>query len=90
MASHPLSLKHLKRLFCSHKLSGMDMTVSDYDGRTALHLAASEGQVECVEFLLNKCNVPHDVRDRWGRTPLDDATQFGHKGVVELLKNVKK
>lgn len=63
------------------------MTLSDYDGRTALHLAASEGHVECVDFLLRKCHVPYDVRDRWGRTPLEEATGFGHTVVIELLQN---
>lgn len=69
-----------------HKLSGMDMTLSDYDGRTALHLAAAEGHLDCAEFLLRQCHVPFDVRDRWGRTPLEEATIFGHTVVIELLQ----
>ena len=40
------------------------MGVSDYDGRTALHLAAAEGHLECVKFLLQKCDVPPDPADR--------------------------
>nr|CAD7446770.1 unnamed protein product [Timema bartmani] len=47
-----------------HRLSGMDMTLSDYDGRTALHLAAAEGHFDCVEFLLEHCRVPHNCKDR--------------------------
>lgn len=62
------------------------MTLSDYDGRTALHLAAAEGHVDCVEFLLRQCHLPCDVRDRWGRTPLEEATIFGHTIVIELLQ----
>ncbi|XP_041480802.1 glutaminase kidney isoform, mitochondrial-like isoform X1 [Lytechinus variegatus] len=70
-------------------LQGMDMSESDYDSRTALHLAAAEGHLECVEFLLEKCSVSLDVLDRWGHTPIDDARLFGHTDVVEMLENFK-
>ncbi|BES91719.1 Glutaminase [Nesidiocoris tenuis] len=68
-----------------HKLSGMDMSLSDYDGRTALHLAAAEGHLDCVTFLLEQCNVPHDKKDRWGNAPLDEAKTFGRVQIVEYL-----
>ncbi|KOC58997.1 Glutaminase kidney isoform, mitochondrial [Habropoda laboriosa] len=70
-----------------HRLSGMDMTLSDYDGRTALHLAACEGHLNCVKFLIEQCAVPYDPADRWGKKPIDEAKTFGHMDVVEYLNN---
>ncbi len=54
----------LKSYFLPLQLLGHDLGVSDYDGRTALHLAAAEGHLACVTFLLNKCHVPHSPVDR--------------------------
>lgn len=50
-----------------YKLSGVDMTQTDYDSRTALHLASAEGHFECVEFLLKYCSVPPNPVDRYYR-----------------------
>ncbi|XP_076354978.1 glutaminase liver isoform, mitochondrial-like isoform X1 [Tachypleus tridentatus] len=69
-----------------HYLSGMDMEQCDYDGRTALHLAAAEGHSECVSFLLKVCGVEHQPKDRWGHTPYDEAILFGHPKVAGILE----
>ncbi|XP_046384446.1 glutaminase liver isoform, mitochondrial-like [Ischnura elegans] len=73
-----------------HKLSGTDMTLSDYDGRTALHLAAAEGHLDCVRFLLEQCGVPHNPKDRWGNAPIDEAVNFNHTKVIAYLEEWEK
>ena len=50
--------------YCRHMFMGHDMSVSDFDGRTPLHLAAAEGHYECVKFLLQSCDVPPEPTDR--------------------------
>lgn len=66
-------------------MSGMDMSLTDYDHRTALHSAAAEGHLNVIEFLLSNCHVYHEPRDRWGRRPVDDAAFCGHKHVADFL-----
>ncbi|XP_038608779.1 glutaminase liver isoform, mitochondrial isoform X1 [Tachyglossus aculeatus] len=68
-------------------LSAMDMEQKDYDSRTALHVAAAEGHLEVVKFLVEACKVNPFVKDRWGNIPLDDAVQFQHVEVVKLLQD---
>ena len=52
----------------------------------ALHLAAAEGHIECVKFLINVAKVNCHVADRWGHTPIDEARKFGHEEVVKLME----
>eukprot|EP00961_Rhodomonas_salina_P166296 2241068-Rhodomonas_salina.1 len=43
-------LTHIKRLMDN----GVGVNDADYDGRTALHLAACEGHEDVVKYLLDK------------------------------------
>ncbi|CAB1336236.1 unnamed protein product [Coregonus sp. 'balchen'] len=71
-------------------LSAVDMEEKDYDSRTGLHVASAEGHVEAVIFLTETCKVNPHIKDRWGNTPLDDARQFGHDGVVSALTEYQR
>ncbi|KAJ3217527.1 hypothetical protein HDU67_007778 [Dinochytrium kinnereticum] len=58
---------------------------ADYDGRTPLHIAASEHQVEAVKILLSHGANVH-VRDRYGHSPLYDAVRSRFKDVASVLR----
>lgn len=59
----------------------------DYDRRTALHVAASEGHIEIVKFLIQAKKAKINRSDRWGGSPLDDAHRHRHHEVVTFLRN---
>jgi len=63
-------LNTLKRLINA----GYNVNTMDYDKRTGLHVAASEGHYDVVKFLLENGASPV-VYDRWDNTPLDDAAR---------------
>mmetsp|Transcript_12130 Transcript_12130/g.36978 ORF Transcript_12130/g.36978 Transcript_12130/m.36978 type:complete len:860 (+) Transcript_12130:144-2723(+) len=65
--------------------SGVNINFSDYDHRCALHLAAAEGQLEVVKYLLEK-GALLNVKDRWGVTPLDEADKKMHRDVCDVLE----
>ncbi|KAL3525498.1 hypothetical protein ACH5RR_013870 [Cinchona calisaya] len=64
---------------------GISPNVQDYDKRTALHLAASEGHAPIVELLL-AYNAQVNLQDRWQRTPLTDAKLYGHRDICRILE----
>eukprot|EP00013_Stygamoeba_regulata_P003847 CAMPEP_0177631926 /NCGR_PEP_ID=MMETSP0447-20121125/2012_1 /TAXON_ID=0 /ORGANISM="Stygamoeba regulata, Strain BSH-02190019" /LENGTH=376 /DNA_ID=CAMNT_0019133447 /DNA_START=9 /DNA_END=1140 /DNA_ORIENTATION=- len=63
---------------------GYKLNEGDYDKRTALHVAAAEGQLKAVDFLL-KHGASAMLKDRWGATPLDDALCNKHQVCADLL-----
>jgi len=78
------SLDALERLVAR----GQRIDVADYDLRTPLHLAASEGHLEVARYLLHHGH-PLEPRDRWGNTPYDDAVRHSHEPVQTFLEEVK-
>ncbi|RCN48224.1 glutaminase A [Ancylostoma caninum] len=67
-------------------LMGMNIHDRDYDDRTALHVAASEGQLECLNYVLSKWKESPEPQDKFQRTPLDDAKHFNHSECVAVLR----
>ena len=64
---------------------GLWVDESDYDGRTAIHLAASEGHLDCLQYLINVGAELSPV-DRFGFTPLEDAMREDRTECIELLQ----
>jgi ammonium transporter Rh len=71
----------------------------DYDRRTPLHLAASEGHLNVIQYMVvlieeNKDKYgqkfPKDSwinqEDRFGHTALDDSIKYGHHSVSDFLR----
>ncbi|KAH8046434.1 3',5'-cyclic-nucleotide phosphodiesterase [Aureococcus anophagefferens] len=61
-------------------------SVGDYDKRTPLHLAASNGCLDAARFLVDDCQAELNAADRWGNGPLDDALRHEHGAVVKYLE----
>jgi ankyrin repeat protein len=58
----------------------------DYDRRTALHVAASEGHLNICQYLVLAKQAKINRSDRWGGSPLDDAHRHRHQDVVLFLR----
>lgn len=65
---------------------GADVHMVDYDYRSALHIACCEQRTEVVRLLLDNGH-PVNVKDRWGRTPIDEAAKCEDEdAAVEMLR----
>ena len=78
LASQRGDLEHLQILFQNN----VDFNQSDYDGRTALHLAVCENHIDVVKFLVNIVKVNKEKKDRWNKSPLDECLNEEIKQII--------
>ncbi|XP_077991940.1 L-asparaginase-like [Glandiceps talaboti] len=69
------------------QLAGADLNATDYNDRTALHLAVIKGYRDTVEFLLD-CGVNTQLKDSFGATAESLAKQHRHEGLITLMKSM--
>ena len=48
--------------------------MADYDMRTVAHLAAAENKWDLLTYLVTKTRFNFDVKDRFGKTPLEEIS----------------
>ncbi|XP_014218440.1 L-asparaginase [Copidosoma floridanum] len=64
---------------------GADISQTNADNRTALHVACCEGDISVVRYLL-KMGANVHIKDRFNRTPLTDAIEHDYHEMIKLLR----
>ncbi|KAG5041834.1 hypothetical protein AAZX31_05G232600 [Glycine max] len=67
---------------------GVNPNAKNYDQRTPLHIAASEGLFTMAEVLL-EAGASVLSKDRWGNTPLHEAHTGGDRNMIKMLEVAK-
>lgn len=67
---------------------GININSTDYDKRTALHIATSSNNLEIVKFLVDN-NADMELRDRWNNRPIDDAIREKFTDIIEFFTELK-
>ena len=66
----------------------VNLEISDYDLRHVAHLAACEGHIEVLKFLITDTNFNFDLRDRWGNSALDEMKKKVSEEDQEKLRHL--
>jgi serine/threonine protein kinase len=78
------ALDYCQRIVKEYQIKVSDPNTADYDKRSPLHLAAAEGHLHVVLWLLAHKADPN-VIDRFGRTSLEEAVKGDHGKIITLL-----
>jgi hypothetical protein len=69
------------RAIASYIIKSMTLSINFFGSRTAVHAAAFNDHVECLQLLLRRA-ASADVPDSLGQTPLMMAAKHGHSNAV--------
>ena len=69
-------------------IHSVDVNTGDYDKRTPLHLAASEGHFDVVKILVENGAILKE--DRWGNTPLKEIENKEGENYIEIRKYLQE
>ena len=69
---------------------GADVKAADSDGKTPLHLAAYNGKLDVVKYLVEEKGADVKAADNNGDTPLQWAVEEDHWDVVKYLEQKKE
>lgn len=62
------------------------MELCNNEGNSALHWACTNGHEDAVRLLMEQGAEPSKLNN-FERTPVDDALDRGHQGVVDIIKS---
>ncbi len=68
---------------------GVNPDLTDYDGRTALHLAVCGNHYSIVKYLVEESNASLSIADYYGQTPIDDARRLSDKRIASNLQHLR-
>jgi ankyrin repeat protein len=65
---------------------GVNPNLTDYDGRTALHLAVCGNHLPIVKYLVEIANASLSIVDYYGQTPVDDALDLPDTSIASYFQ----
>lgn len=65
--------------------AGANVNARGDDGKSALHYACIEGNLDILELLI-KSNADMNILDRYGSYPLDFAVHHNHEKLIKVLE----
>lgn len=69
------------------RIIGWNVVGEDYEGMTALHIAAAEGHLEAVKYLINK-GADLGIKDARGFDPYDESRRENRTSVSRYMKTI--